>query len=497
MARKYLRGLQYITGTNGRDIPIFMRFCYEFWGYCVNGTSSLTTPGGMPTSPTSGPVGFFEGASVIATGNDGVTSDLGINFTSLSGSFNPSMIGKHITIWSHTDPDSTDNSIYRILNVVGATQMQISPFSGGTRDITTMKNNLTSRSALNYRIIDVVAASQLSINTDNYFVGTLSDGYTVNVGQASSQFQFKLKGSSTPFGQFNMVGSPTGTWVGTTIAAGSNSVALPTGTINVASTVGFPSSGTIFVTTATTTATVTYTGTNATQFTGCSGGSGTMATGGSIGQFTGTILTEQTLPTNNYTGTTSSASGTITLIADKTFMLGHIKSENSNISPDAGMYFYVIIPQRLYTQAQDPNPLTILVGGNNLITSVGTDSHSTKFHMIYSDNVTRACQLMTKNFVGDGTTGTAYTFGPNLSPFLATQNRTHRALYTEAIISNNAVAGHFALARAKLTQIAFTSSIFPSFHLFGDNGEFIHIGNGVLWPWDGSVMTYNLLPLGT
>src|SRR5574338_988572 len=237
MARKYLRGLQYITGTNGRDMPLFMRACYEFWAYCVHnnpifqitnatnatpiqittssphglatnqlvgisgvlgntaangqfivtvlnstqftlnssvgngaytGGGNLCVPGGLPITPVSAPAGFFEGTTVVlAAGTDGVTSDLGINFTSLSGNFTQSLIGKHITIWSHTDVDSTDNSIYRILNVLSPTQMIISPFSGGTKDITTLKNNLTSRSALNYRVIDIVASSQMAVANGN------------------------------------------------------------------------------------------------------------------------------------------------------------------------------------------------------------------------------------------------------------------------------------------------------------------------------------------
>jgi len=68
----------------------------------------------------------------------------------------------------------------------------------------------------------------------------------------------------------------------TTIAAGSNGQSLPQSTINVVSTTGFPSSGTIFVTTDTGSYAVTYTGTTATSFTGCSGGSGTMSTGGAV-----------------------------------------------------------------------------------------------------------------------------------------------------------------------------------------------------------------------
>jgi hypothetical protein len=66
--------------------------------------------------------------------------------------------------------------------------------------------------------------------------------------------------------------------VTTTIAAGSNGAVLPQATINVASTTGFPASGTIFTSTGSGVA-ITYTGTTATTFTGCSGGTATLATG--------------------------------------------------------------------------------------------------------------------------------------------------------------------------------------------------------------------------
>lgn len=431
MARKYLRGLQYTTGTNGRDIPIFMRLCYEFWGYCVNGTSSLTTPGGMPTTPTSGPAGFFEGASVLATGTDGVTHDVGINFDSNSANFSTSLIGKHITIWSHTDPDNTDNSIYRIINVPSSTQLMLAPFSGGTRDITTLKNNLTSRSALNYRIIDVTAASQLGIANGNYFVGTLENASTINTGQANSQFRFYLRGASAIFGNFGIEGSPAGTWTGSA--------------------------------------------------------------------FTGTVLTERntaqtSVGSNYFSGTTSGTQGYVTLIADKDFFIGHVRTPNTSAN---GMYFYIMVPQRLYTQAQDTNPLTILVGANNLTCSVANDSHSTAFGMVHADNVTRSCQLITKNFIGDGTVGTVWTMGPNINVNLTIQARIGKVLYNEALIASNAASGQFFLTRAKMRPIAFSGPPLPNFHLIGDNGEFIHVGNGVLWPWDGSILPYNLLPLGT
>jgi hypothetical protein len=69
--------------------------------------------------------------------------------------------------------------------------------------------------------------------------------------------------------------------VTTTIAAGSNGAVLPQATINVASTTGFPASGTIFTSTGAGTP-ITYTGVTATTFTGCTGGTATLLTGQTV-----------------------------------------------------------------------------------------------------------------------------------------------------------------------------------------------------------------------
>lgn len=70
----------------------------------------------------------------------------------------------------------------------------------------------------------------------------------------------------------------------TTIAAGSDGVSLPTGTIHVADASGFAASGSsINVVTDSGVQTVAYTGTSGTTFTGCTGGAGTMHTGGKVG----------------------------------------------------------------------------------------------------------------------------------------------------------------------------------------------------------------------
>lgn len=65
----------------------------------------------------------------------------------------------------------------------------------------------------------------------------------------------------------------------TVIAAGSDGQSLPQSTINVTSTTGFPASGTMYVTTSDGVQIVKYSGTTATTFTNCTGGTGTMTAG--------------------------------------------------------------------------------------------------------------------------------------------------------------------------------------------------------------------------
>lgn len=124
--------------------------------------------------------------------------------------------------------------------------------------------------------------------------------------------------------------------VSTTIAAGSNGQSLPQATINVASTSGFPSAGTIFIqTSATAYQAVTYTGTTGTTFTGCSGGTGSMTTGnlvatyGITNQAAGTAHTWHVLKSPTALGpyyiiidSNSSTQGLVSIILSKTAPTG-------------------------------------------------------------------------------------------------------------------------------------------------------------------------------
>lgn len=71
----------------------------------------------------------------------------------------------------------------------------------------------------------------------------------------------------------------------TTVASGSNSVALPTATINVGSTIGFAASGTFTLVSSAGAQLITYAGVTGTSFTGCSGGFGTLFTNQKVSQY--------------------------------------------------------------------------------------------------------------------------------------------------------------------------------------------------------------------
>ena len=70
----------------------------------------------------------------------------------------------------------------------------------------------------------------------------------------------------------------------TTITAGSDGVALPTGTINVTDTNDLAVAGTVQIWTGSAYTAVAYTGKTSTTLTGCTGGTGTLSTGAEVGQ---------------------------------------------------------------------------------------------------------------------------------------------------------------------------------------------------------------------
>jgi hypothetical protein len=214
----------------------------------------------------------------------------------------------------------------------------------------------------------------------------------------------------------------------TVIAAGSNNVALPTGTINVATTTGFPTSGTILVTTTSGVQTVNYTGTNATQFTGCTGGVGVMNTNNpvvaSVALPTGTLLTTSTTgftstgqifvfsttgrQTITYTGITATSftgctGGTGSILGGSPIVAG----VTTTIA--AGSNGQTLPQATINVAATNTASTTIAVGSNNVRLPTGTINVAstagfTTTGIIY---VTTSTGLQTVQYTG--TTGTSFT----------------------------------------------------------------------------------------
>lgn len=128
----------------------------------------------------------------------------------------------------------------------------------------------------------------------------------------------------------------------TTVAAGSNAVALPAATVNVGSTTGFATAGQFTVLSSAGAQQVTYTGKTGTSFTGCSGGVGTL--------YTGQRLTQYGVFTNN--GAALDINSATTTVTDGTlFQVG-------------GRYSIVDGPrtERVQVQAVNGNVVTFTQG---------------------------------------------------------------------------------------------------------------------------------------
>jgi hypothetical protein len=159
-------------------------------------------------------------------------------------------------------------------------------------------NNTNSQTFANSVTVAIAGASggqslpQSTINV-NTTAGFTTSGIIYVATSAGIQI---VKYSGTTATTFTNCTGGTGTMtagVTTTIAVASNGVALPAATINVASTAGFASSGTIYVITTAGPQLVTYTGIGATTFTGCTGGTGTMNTGNSVSFAGGSVTYAQ------------------------------------------------------------------------------------------------------------------------------------------------------------------------------------------------------------
>lgn len=416
---------------------MFFKLIYEFWGFCVNGTDNLTTAGGFATSGTlSLPAGFRSGTgSLLSAGSDGRTTFGDSIFASDSSNFQTLASGtirnKYLVIWKTDDP-SPDDSVYRIVGIEDPTRIRVRIDTAGTTRLGG-KAYFSDRSKIRFRVIDMSASIALPgwntqpILTSASMIMNFGAAPNVNVGQAVSQLKIDLLFSSSIV---KMTVSPSGSWDGLS---------------------GF---------------------------------------------------TDASTPISQSWVAGNSGRGQYTLIGGRDFLMTFMKGEDGAWAGNASIQpgFHIEIPERLYPQQNDPNPITwALWGDSSLGMSPTTGSYANGFKMVCQDGVTRDWTTLVRTPTAVGTHvhyaitpasgGMWYGFTQSA---LANYGRVHfnnfsgTYMTTDATLmqSGSATNPQYSMSRVRLRRVRFSARNLPAYLRLGQ--RWMHVGGGVLWPWDGS-----------
>lgn len=226
--------------------------------------------------------------------------------------------------------------------------------------------------------------------------------------------------------------------------------------------------------------------------------------GSPAGTWNGSLFTDPTgavTTTSNsggfFNGSSSAALGQMSMWGDKDGVVLWFKHSASAFAS----YIHIEAPVRLASQAQDPNPLLIGCEG---VCTLYLSSHSngyTNFWMAGTDGVARRHRMIVKCYSGDGNgetsrpTATASFFGDSR---IAKNNILNKALMSKVVIGQvGAPQAEFTLARAIMRYTRIIPNQLPPWVMVGNNGEsWLHIQNGICFPWDGTILGTNLIPFG-
>lgn len=211
---KYIRAHRVTPAVAGDEGLAWMfKLLYEFWGFCINGGTDLSTSLGFASSGINMPAGF-ESGSLLMSGTAGYTVAGESIFRDDSQDFLtgavPPLKDKFIVTWK-SGSTSNDDSVYRIIQVIDSGSVRVDTSEGATPYSASLRPLFTDRSSINYRIVDLhETATTLSFASGNYLVMDLSDAPTVNEGQLASQVKVALKSTT----QVAVSVSPSGSWDG-------------------------------------------------------------------------------------------------------------------------------------------------------------------------------------------------------------------------------------------------------------------------------------------
>lgn len=450
---KFLRAHVYKPPTSGESankvLPGIFKVLYEFWGFCVNGGNSLTVPGGFATSHVTGsyieqPTGFESGSTVLlASGSDGYTQYGLPYFSTHTAVFSTASVGKHLVIWK-SGSTSTDDSIYPIIGFRSAFSVVVDPTTGGTSvGASGSVPILTARTDINYRLVDFDAAKALTTyRQGQHMVLQFNGAADVNVGQRNSQAKLVYRDTTTTptsIGTMHIHLSPSGSWDGTTFV--SESISEIAGETTVDQITAGPES----------------------WVRGFPGGN----------QF-------------------------ITIIADKTAIILHHAYEPAGGNSNS---FVIEIPQRLYPQHLDPNPICARNSGAYGIQHGANgygDAH--RFFPSPYDAVLRRWPILVRGYMNSWW---AFNYAENqnlpslrIRQFNVFYNPiTHKFLSSDGLLALGTVSGQasavgqYCLARALTRTVRYCPTAVPFLQRIGDGEDrWICAGSGILYPWDHAIV---------
>ena len=520
MATKFCRSLIFTGTTNNAPKATYpLKAIYEFWGYVINGTASLTTPGGFAaTTPFGGGLpGDFQGI-----------------FTTIAGASNGQTLPQTVIAVASTTGFATTGSVY-IFTSTGTQTVTYAGISGNTftgcaggTGVMSTGNNVTSPSLITFGN-DGYTNQTTNFRFDgsqNFFAA--SGPFTTNmVGR--TLVIWKAGSGSSEDGLYNITGfiSPTNIQINVN-NGGTPSVPdgyKPSFTNRSSINYRVVDMGIAGATTGVTDGNFMVmqfdpTGINTGQANSqvqliIAGGTNTRIDHkiSPAGTWNGTAFTDATAQTapNNPGGSTSFFNGTsggttqlMTMIGDKDFLIGTHRDQN-NATGSSGASWHIEIPDRLYTQAQDPNPIAVSINGYGapaqLASTSTTSGYGGGFFMKCNDGTGRAHRCSVRALNGDGNSNltivaVAQTPGNALNDFRVGANSfTGNLLNSPGFLTLPGVVGQYSLSRVRLRRVRFANTFMPQFTRFStSSGDFILISQGVAIPWDKTVLPYTMFP---
>lgn len=510
MVDKFVRGIIYNTGVvNNAKMSALQKMVFEFWGFCINGTASLTNPGGFAATTPSTYPGTFNGI-----------------LTSIAGPSNGQTLPQTVIAVNSVAGFATGGGTIFVFTSTGTQTVTYTGISGNTftgcaggSGVMTTGNNVTS-------------ASLMTLGADGYTLPSTSfrfDGYTpffAPSGPFSPSMVGKLLTAWVPGStssedslyiitsyisatevtiNINNGGVPSAPNGNKPSTVGRNPINYRVSDVNAAAST--TADGNYFVLQLNPVNVNTGQANSQVQLLQSNSNLSVNAVMSPGGTWTGSAFTDgtTTISSNNNSGGNMivNANGTgrfeMNLWADIDYLIW----ESTWESQSGSCSMHLEIPTRLYPQANDPNPITILLNGQfipKFFTSSNTIGWSGGFAMKCNDGVTRFHRTLVKALIGDGlanntTPNVANPPGNQLTDFRPGLNpTTGNVLNSNAVLCLPGVAGQFSLARVQFRKLRIANAFMPFMYRFSSNGNFILLQQGVSLPWDNTVLPYTLLP---